>query len=115
MSHTIWHNQSCSTSRKILNFLESKPVEVTIRNYITYPPTIDELKDIVTKMNGDIQEIIRKKDKVFIELFKDKKLTDAQWYQALSENPSMIERPIVTNGVKSWLARPADTFIANFI
>lgn len=114
MSLTIWHNQSCSTSRKALDFLESKSLDIEIRNYIAQPPSVVELTELVSKLDGDIQKIIRKKDKIYIDQFKDKTLTTKEWINALSKNPSMIERPIITDGVKVWLARPIDKFIEEF-
>ena len=55
--------------------------------------------------------ILRKKDKVFKEKFVDKDLSEKEWIQAMSENPSIIERPIVISNAKAWLARPFNDFV----
>lgn len=115
MNITIWHNQSCSTSRNVLNFLETKSKEIQIRNYISEPPSIDELNELSIKLGDNFHDIIRKKDKIYIEKFKDKKLTKSQWIKTLSENPTMIERPIVLCKDMAWIARPLDKFKEEFV
>lgn len=115
MNITIWHNQSCSTSRNVLNFLASKSKEIKIRNYISEPPSIDELNALALKLEDHFHDIIRKKDKIYIERFKDEKLTKSQWIKALSENPTMIERPIVFCNDMAWIARPFDKFKEEFV
>jgi arsenate reductase len=53
-------------------------------------------------------DIIRSKEAVYLENYKGKDLTDAQWIQAMHENPILIERPIVINGNKAVVARPPE-------
>jgi arsenate reductase (glutaredoxin) len=109
---TIWHNKACSTSRKVLDLLQQQSSDVTIRDYISNPPSVVELEAVLKKMKESPSYILRKKDKVFQELFADKKLTDTEWLQAMNEHPSIIERPIVIIGKKAFLGRPVDVFEA---
>jgi arsenate reductase len=114
MKLSIWHNQQCSTSRKVLDFLQSKNDDIDVRNYIQNPPTVEELHTVLKKMIQPAEYIVRKADKVYKEKFEGKLLTNDQWIYALSENPSMIQRPMVITNTKAYLARPADEFIANW-
>jgi len=114
MNITIWHNNVCSTSRKALDFLESKEVEIKIRNYIQDAPSIEEIEEVLLKLNRPATTILRKKDKVFQEKFINKNLSEKEWIKAMSENPSIIERPIVISENKAWLARPLEEWISNF-
>jgi arsenate reductase len=104
----IFHNNVCSTSRNVLDILKEKQFEIEIRNYIQNPPSVDELKDILQKSGLEATALLRKKDKVFKESFEDKHLSNEEWLQAISENPSILERPIVIIGNKAVLARPID-------
>jgi arsenate reductase len=104
----IFHNNVCSTSRNVLDILKENQFEVEIRNYIQNPPSVDELKDILQKSGLDATALLRKKDKVFKESFEDKHLSNEEWLQAISENPSILERPIVIVDNKAVLARPID-------
>lgn len=104
----IFHNNVCSTSRNVLDILKENQFEVEIRNYIQNPPSVDELKEILSKSGLNATDILRKKDKVFKESFEDKNLSNEEWVEAISENPSILERPIVIIGNKAVLARPID-------
>jgi arsenate reductase len=104
----IFHNNVCSTSRNVLDILKENQFEIEIRNYIQNPPSVDELKDILKKAGLDATALLRKKDKVFKESFEDKHLSNEEWLQAISENPSILERPIVIVDNKAVLARPID-------
>ena len=102
----IFHNNVCSTSRNVLDILKENHFDVEIRNYIQNPPSVDELKDILKKSELEATALLRKKDKVYKESFEDKHLSNEEWLQAISENPSILERPIVIIGNKAVLARP---------
>lgn len=104
----IFHNNVCSTSRNVLDILKENQFEIEIRNYIHNPPSVDELKDILQKSGLEATALLRKKDKVFKESFEDKHLSNEEWLQAISENPSILERPIVIIDNKAVLARPID-------
>ena len=49
---------------------------------------------------------MRQKEKIWIENFKDKKMSNDEIIQAMISNPILIERPIVINGNKAIIARP---------
>jgi arsenate reductase len=104
----IFHNNVCSTSRNVLDILKENQFEIEIRNYIQNPPSVDELKDILQKSGLEATALLRKKDKVFKESFEDKHLSNEEWLEAISEKPSILERPIVIIGNKAVLARPID-------
>lgn len=114
MKITIWHNNVCSTSRKALDHLMNLGHEICIRHYLTDAPSEDELEDVIKKLGQEAPFILRKKDKVFLEKFADKNLTNNEWIKAMHENPSIIERPIVISDKKAWLARPFDKWMEEF-
>lgn len=110
----IWHNNICSSSRKILDLLQQHSKNIEIRDYINNPPTIAELRSVLKMMGQKPEYILRKKDKVFQEFFADKKLDSNEWLKAMKQNPSIIERPIVIMSGKAFLARPYEEFAAGF-
>jgi arsenate reductase len=114
MTLTIWHNNLCSTSRKALDYLENLGYKITIRPYLTEPPSETELEEVLKKLEENAQFILRKKDKVFQEKFADKSLSNKEWIKAMHNNPSIIERPIVISDKKAWLARPFDKWVEEF-
>lgn len=105
---TILHNPRCAKSRAGLKFLEEKGVEFEIIKYLDDPLTPDEFSDILNKMGKRPLDIIRKNEDVYKTEFKDKELTDEEWILAMLEYPKLMERPIVINGDKAVLGRPAE-------
>lgn len=102
----IYYNPKCSTCRQAKVLLEENKCEFEIRNYLTQPPSQKELKELIQKLGCKPFDIVRQKEPVFINEYKEKKITDAQWIKILSENPVLIERPIVIDGKKAIIGRP---------
>ena len=59
-------------------------------------------------------ELVRQKEKIWIENFKNKTMTDDEIIQALISNPILIERPIVIKEDKAIIGRELDK-VAVFI
>ena len=111
MCMEIYYNPKCSTCHVALDLLEKKGVKLTIREYLKEPPTKTELKELIRKLGIRPEELIRKKEPIFTEKYKGKTLTDDQWIAAMVENPILIQRPIVIEGNKAIIGRPAERVI----
>jgi len=89
---------------QILNDLN---VEYEIVDYLNNPPSADELELLAIKMGVKARDFIRTKEAVFKELNLQLHLDDEHFiFQKMSENPKLIERPIVVKGDKAILGRP---------
>ena len=97
----VYHNPRCTKSRECLAFLEETGKEYEIVKYLENIPTYEELKGIIEKLNIKPIELVRRKEKIWTENFKDKILSDEEIIQAMISNPTLIERPIVINGNKN--------------
>ena len=104
----IYHNPKCSKSREGLSILQDLNKEIEIINYINNPLTVSELKNIIKLLNIKPIELVRVKEAIWKENFKDKSLTDEEIIEAMVANPKLIERPIVVNGNKAVIARPIE-------
>lgn len=104
----IYHNSRCGKSRECLAFLEKSGQEYEIIKYLEDVPTFDELKEIIKKLGIKPIELVRRKEKIWMENFKDKPLSDDEIINAMILNPILIERPIVINGDKAIIARPLE-------
>jgi arsenate reductase len=107
----IYHNQRCGKSRNCLLLLEESNNEFEIINYLITPPTADELKTLLEKLNFSPIELVRQKEKIWIENYKGKSLTANEIIQAMVENPILIERPIVVKGDQAIIGRDLDNVI----
>ena len=101
----IYHNQRCGKSRSCLLFLEESDKEFEIINYLNTPPTAVELTLLLKKLNFKPIELVRQKEKIWIENYKGKTLTDNQIIQAMAENPILIERPIIVKDNQAIIGR----------
>lgn len=104
----VYHNSRCGKSRECLVFLENSGQKYEIVKYLEDVPRFEELKKIIQKLEIKPIELVRRKEKIWIENFKDKTLTDDEIIQAMISNPILIERPIVINGDKAVIARPLE-------
>ncbi|POY40733.1 arsenate reductase (glutaredoxin) [Flavobacterium alvei] len=108
----IYHNSRCGKSRECLAFLEDSGKEFEIVKYLENVPTFDELKSIIKKLDIKPIELVRQKEKIWIENFKSKKMSDDEIIQTMILNPILIERPIVINSDKAFIARPLEKAVA---
>lgn len=107
----IYHNPRCSKSRQTLQLIKDANKEVEIVEYLNETPTKDELKDILTKLNLNAEDILRKGEAVYKENFKGKILNNDEWIEAMISYPKLIERPIVIKGNKAILGRPPENVL----
>jgi arsenate reductase (glutaredoxin) len=101
----IYHNSRCGKSRNCLLFLENSKKDFEIINYLIDKPTFDDLTEILKKLNFSPLQLIRQKETIWRENFKNKNLSDQQIIQAMVDFPILIERPIVINGEIAIIAR----------
>ncbi len=110
----IYHNPRCGKSRNCLAFIKEQNQEVIIVKYLEQQLNFEELVLIIKKLNCKPIEIVRVKEKIWIENFKNKTLSDDEIIQAMVSNPILIERPIVIKGDKAIIGRVLDD-ISQFI
>ncbi|QIH37751.1 arsenate reductase [Flavobacterium sp. Sr18] len=110
----IYHNSRCGKSRNCLALLENSKKEFEVINYLTNPPSFEELSSILQKLNKKPIELVRQKEKIWIEIFRDKKMNSEEIIQAMVDNSILIERPIVVIGESAIIGRDLEK-IESFI
>ena len=83
-------------------------MEFEIIKYLETPISYEELEEIIKKLGINPIDLIRKKEKLWLENFKNKMFTAKELIQIMVSNPILIERPIVVNGNKAVIARPIE-------
>ena len=114
MKYIIYHNPRCRKSREALKYLQDKQYDFEVRDYIKNLLSIEEIVELIESLNIKPLELVRKNETIWKENFKNKDLDDNQIISALSKFPQLIERPIVTKGKTSIIARPVDKLL-NFL
>lgn len=102
----IYHNPRCGKSREGLQILENSGKDFEVVKYLENVPSFDELKSIIEKLAIKPIDLVRQKEKIWIENFKGKTMSDDETISAMISNPILIERPIVVNGNKVAIGRP---------
>ena len=104
----IYHNPRCGKSRQTLALIQEAGKPVEIIEYLKSTPTVSELGEIIKLLKIQPQDLIRKKEEIFINSYKGKTFTDDEWIKIMVENPILIERPIVVHGNKAIIGRPPE-------
>ncbi|MEO1241497.1 MAG: arsenate reductase (glutaredoxin) [Pseudomonadota bacterium] len=112
MSVTIYHNPRCSKSRQTLALLETNGVTPDVVLYLENPPSKTTLKAIARKLGLDSpREMMRVKEATYTDLKLKDVDAESALIDAMSENPILIERPIVVNGDKAAIGRPPEAVL----
>ena len=91
---------------QILNDLN---VEYEIVDYLNNPPSVNELHSLADKMGVKARDFTRTNEAIFKELNLQPYLDDDNiMFEKMSENPKLIERPIVVKGDRAVLGRPPE-------
>ncbi|MDH4403740.1 MAG: arsenate reductase (glutaredoxin) [Flavobacterium sp.] len=104
----IYHNSRCSKSRQCLSLIENSGKKFEVIKYLENPPTISELTNLISKLGIEPIDLVRKKEKLWIENYKNKVLSSNELIEIMSINSILIERPIVIIGNKAVIARPIE-------
>jgi len=104
----IYHNPRCRKSREGLAILEEARVEHEIIDYLKNPPSEEEIRELLSKLNMDAIGLVRQNEAVWKEKFKGKDLSSEEIIRAMADHPKLIERPIVVRGSQAVVGRPPE-------
>jgi arsenate reductase (glutaredoxin) len=109
---TIYEKPTCTTCRKVSKLLTEKGVDFNKVNYYIEPFSKAQLKSLLKKMKMKPSELLRKNEKVYVELgFKNKNYSEEEILNLMIKNPDLVQRPIVEKGEKAILARPPEKIL----
>jgi arsenate reductase len=115
MSAKIWHNPRCSKSRETLALLTARGIEPQIVLYLDEPPSAEEIRKAATALGCSVRDMMRTKEPAYNELGLDhREMGDSDLAKAMSENPILIERPVVFKSKKAALGRPPEAVLVLF-
>ncbi len=113
----IWINPACSKCRTATKALDEAGVTYTVRRYLDDPPTAEELTAVLTRLNLEPWDLVRHNEpaaKPLRDLPRDE-AHRPDWIQAMTNNPILIQRPILTaDDQTTAIARDPET-LARFL
>ena len=108
----IYHNPRCSKSRQTLALLIEKGIQPEIVEYLSNPPSVAELTEIINLLNISPPDLIRKKESEYKASGLDNNdLSINEQIKLMIANPKVIERPIVLGNGKAVIGRPPENVL----
>ena len=104
----IYHNPRCRKSREGIKYLESKKINFEVIDYIKNNLSSEQIRNILKKLQLKPIELVRKNEAIWKEKYKGKAFTDDQLIEILSNEPKLIERPIIVSEKLAVIGRPAE-------
>lgn len=104
----IYHNPRCSKSRQGLQILEKSGQAFEIIKYLDTPLTHTEITELLAILKINPIDLVRKGEAIWKEQYKGQELSDDLIIKAMTENPILIERPIIIQGKTGIIGRPPE-------
>jgi arsenate reductase len=111
MSVKLYHNPRCSKSRQALALLEERGISADIIDYVNNPPSVAELKSILQKLGIEAGQWLRAKEAAAKERGLTPASDEAAILKAMSENPKLIERPVIITDKGARIGRPPEKIL----
>ena len=109
MDVRIYHNPRCSKSRQTLELLRERGVEPEVIEYLKTPPSPAEIEHLLGLLGLEPRALMRKTEKPYkVRGLDAPDLSREALVAAMSEEPILIERPIVVAGERAALGRPPE-------
>ena len=109
----LYHNPRCSKSRQAVALCEESPFDVTIHHYLTSPLDYDTIHSLLQRLDGDIKQAIRWKDKAFKVL--DSPDIDSTSIESIANflvlHGNLMERPWLDTGKITRIGRPVEVLL----
>ena len=103
--------KTCTTCRKGVALLDENNIQYEYREYKKDPLSLEELQELLAKLNVPANTLLRKRDKAY----KANRLTgtedDTTLLALFVENPTLMQRPIFINGDKAVVGRPIENML----
>ena len=107
----IYHNPRCRKSRETLELVRNAGVEPEIVEYLKNPLSESEIQFILSSLKISALELVRKNDSLYKEKFKNETISEKEWVKILSQNPILMERPIVVKESSVIIGRPPENVL----
>lgn len=105
----LYYNPGCGTCLKVRDRLASFGIQPRLIEYLKNPPTPEAIDRLLKKMGAGPSAITRFKEPYWQEKGLNPETLDRKsWIKILSENPFLIQRPIVETPRRALVARPAE-------
>jgi arsenate reductase len=108
MKTRIYHNPRCSKSRATLALLHERGLKPEIVEYLNSPLDVAALEALLGKLGLAARDIVRSGEAEFRQSGLDLDAPPDALLRLISEQPKILERPIVEIGDRARIGRPPE-------
>lgn len=115
MNLTIYHNPSCSKSRKTLELIEENGIKPKIIEYLKVPPNAETVLILASQLGLRVVDILRSAESDFTAILENAAVDDdAALAAGVKNHPKALQRPIVVDedAGKAVIGRPPENVLA---
>ena len=107
MRYVIYHNPKCSKSRQALQMLMDQKVNFEVIEYLKDPLSEKQILDLLSIIDVEPFAMVRTKETIF-QTEKPPIETLDEIARTIAKFPTLLERPIVSDGRRAILGRPPE-------
>ena len=109
----IYHNPRWSKSRESVKILNENKIDFKVINYIKDGLKKTDVAKLCKILNLSAIELIRKSDSNYRDLgiTVSQESNEGFIISTISENPQILQRPIITNGERGVIGRPPEKIL----
>lgn len=112
MDVSVYFKPECTNCQTTQGLLQERGIDADYVKYLEKAPSKAELERVMAMLGtNDPREIIREKEPVYDELGLASASRD-ELLDAMTQNPILIQRPIVIVGERAVIARPPERMLA---
>ena len=104
----LWFNPGCGTCQRALELLRERGYEPQLRRYLEDPPTVTELRELLSKLGLPPHAVARSSEDEYQAMRLSERTPHDGMLQALAQHPLILQRPILVRGDRAVIARPAE-------
>ena len=107
MTVTIWHNNSCGSSRNALSYLKERGEDPDVYLYLKEKPDAAAITAVLKKLGLKPSGLLRPKEAIAEQMgLYGGGATEDDILNAMAEHARLIQRPIVITDQGAVIARP---------
>jgi arsenate reductase (glutaredoxin) len=107
---TLYHNPRCTKSRQALQIAEDADAGFTVDvvKYLESPPSADELRAIVAKLEDEPARLVRRERWDELGVTAADIASPEGVIDVLTKHPSLMERPLIVTADRAFIGRPTE-------
>ncbi len=108
----VYFKPTCSTCKTALDIIhENSNDELELVEYLVAVPSPEELKEIISMIGIEPEDLVRKKEPLYQSEYAGKNISGDEWIRIMTQHPELIERPIIVDGERAIIGRPVEKIV----